>query len=565
MFNIYYQKNNNSVLFKTFKENGLDSIQNYIPLYRKFFNLQAGNYQSINLNQYYNITSVDKTDNKNKFSCTIKSQDKELKTEAFFKFSPLLDPIKYMIGKYGELEDTQKIALPVLPSETNNCHAKVLDPNNSAYVDGFFTYLTSNLLHTHNFIHGVDFFGAFLAIHKQFDVDILDDIEYLNESVYFHENRNKLFEVHLSDEDLFVEGNTRNYRKKLAIGDDVNTNDILKIDDDMFEGVFSTEEGKKGTSNITEELVAEYCAENTKNTSNKTNDSRCSSRSSHTSLDTNLDNDSDEGEDEEGDSEDAGSELSSIDSTVDCRATIPNFPVQIICLESMDATLDSLLDEDMSNEEWASCLFQVIMTLIVYQKLFAFTHNDLHTNNIMYSPTDLQYIIYKYNKVYYKVPTYGRLFKIIDFGRAIYKFKGNLIFSDSFHPKGDAATQYNCEPYMNPRKPRLDPNYSFDLCRLACSLYDYFMDVLEDDFETNPIARLIETWCTDDKNRNILYKNCGEERYPDFKLYKMIARGVHNHEPQKYVTHTVFSKFVSNRKKCKKKKIINIDDLPSYV
>ena len=197
--------------------------------------------------------------------------------------------------------------------------------------------------------------------------------------------------------------------------------------------------------------------------------------------------------------------------------------------------------------------------------MFAFTHNDLHTNNIMYSATDLQYIIYKYDKVYYKVPTYGRLFKIIDFGRAIYKFKGNLIFSDSFHPKGDAATQYNCEPYMNPRKPRLDPNYSFDLCRLACSLYDYFMDVLEDDFDTNPIARLIGTWCTDDKNRNILYKKDGEERYPDFKLYKMIARAVHNHEPHKYVTHQVFSKFVSNRKKCKKKKVINIDDLPSYV
>ena len=36
------------------------------------------------------------------------------------------------------------------------------------------------------------------------------------------------------------------------------------------------------------------------------------------------------------------------------------------------------------------------------------------------------------------------LFKIIDFGRSIYTFKGKLICSDSFHSKGDAATQYNC-------------------------------------------------------------------------------------------------------------------------
>ena len=48
MFDIYYQKNKNSVLFKTFKENQLDNIQNYIPLYTKFFNLQPNNHQSIN-------------------------------------------------------------------------------------------------------------------------------------------------------------------------------------------------------------------------------------------------------------------------------------------------------------------------------------------------------------------------------------------------------------------------------------------------------------------------------------------------------------------------------------
>ena len=33
--------------------------------------------------------------------------------------------------------------------------------------------------------------------------------------------------------------------------------------------------------------------------------------------------------------------------------------------------------------------------------------------------------------------------------------------------------------------------------------------------------------------KNILYKKNGDERYPDFKLYKMIARTVHNHTPEK--------------------------------
>ena len=37
----------------------------------------------------------------------------------------------------------------------------------------------------------------------------------------------------------------------------------------------------------------------------------------------------------------------------------------------------------------------------------------------MYNKTDKQHIIYCINKKYYKIPTFGRIIKIIDFGRAI--------------------------------------------------------------------------------------------------------------------------------------------------
>ena len=42
----------------------------------------------------------------------------------------------------------------------------------------------------------------------------------------------------------------------------------------------------------------------------------------------------------------------------------------------------------------------------------------------MYVKTDKSFINYKFNNVYYKIPTFGKLYKIIDFGRAIYSFKG---------------------------------------------------------------------------------------------------------------------------------------------
>ena len=58
-----------------------------------------------------------------------------------------------------------------------------------------------------------------------------------------------------------------------------------------------------------------------------------------------------------------------------------------------------------------------------------------------------------------------------------------------------------------------------------------------------------------------MYKNNGEERYPDFKLYKMIVRTVHNHIPEEQLTNPIFSKYKSSKKKIKKGKIINIDNM----
>ena len=42
----------------------------------------------------------------------------------------------------------------------------------------------------------------------------------------------------------------------------------------------------------------------------------------------------------------------------------------------------------------------------------------------------------------------------------------------------------------------------------------------------------------------MLYKNNGTDRYPDFKLYKMIARCVHNHTPQAQLERPEFKAFL---------------------
>ena len=185
------------------------------------------------------------------------------------------------------------------------------------------------------------------------------------------------------------------------------------------------------------------------------------------------------------------------------------------------------------------------MSLLTYQKAFQFTHNDLHTNNIVYKETDEEYVYYKYNNKYYKIPTYGKIYKIIDFGRSIYKYQGKIFCSDSFAQGGDAATQYNCEPFYNKNKPRIEPNMSFDLCRLGCSIYDFIID--EEEYEDmDELQKTIHRWCTDDNELNVLYKKNGNERYPNFKLYKMIARTVHKHTPEKQLEFDFFNQYMVN-------------------
>jgi hypothetical protein len=239
---------------------------------------------------------------------------------------------------------------------------------------------------------------------------------------------------------------------------------------------------------------------------------------------------------------------------------LKEFPVQLIFQEKCKGTLDELImQRKLKDNTFIEALLQVVLLLATYQKVFDFTHNDLHTNNIMYVETEKEFLYYRIDGVCYKVPTNGRIFKLIDFGRAIYRFGGKTFCSDSFAPNGDAATQYNCEPYFNDKKPRIDPNPSFDLCRLGCSLYDY---VCRDEEVKTPLQKLVDSWCNDDHGKSVLYKPSGQERYPDFKLYKMIARTVNNLVPSQQLKLDVFKIYVCSDVQIDA--IIDVDVLPNY-
>jgi|TARA_B110000285_G_scaffold30781_1_gene31584 hypothetical protein len=562
-FSLYYRKTKNRELFKTLENSDiqLSNLQNYIPIYEKFFSLNNSNYNSINLNHKYHLHDVNNCLTKNILTVKVSDISNNLFDKTIFcKFSPLLDPLKYMTGKY----DISNNSLFKLPDyQDTNCFPKLLDHNNTSYVDGFFTYLSSQLNNNYGFVHGVDYYGSFLCNQKEFMYNIVDDIDYLNESNYFHEKKNTLFKLE-SDEyaDIFNIDSRRN-KKKIKITEPINNIDIDNLEDVNFD-LLPVDDISSSDNTMLLDLN-EACIFNTILDKTSRSSSTCSSKSSNTTVDENDDcelNEIDVGS-YQGDSD---SESESDEQDIFC--SIYDFPVEMICLEKCENTLDVLMEAELlNNSEWTSCLFQIIMILTIYQKTFSFTHNDLHTNNIMYIPTEKKSIYYCYDGTYYKVPTFGKIYKIIDFGRAIYKFNGKTMCSDSFHPKGDAASQYNCEPYFDEKKPRLDPNTSFDLCRLSCCLFDNFVDDLEELpqlIKKNKIVALLHQWLLDDKKRNVLYKNNGDERYPEFKLYKMIARTVHNAIPCEQIQNDIFKTYITSKKKINKNnKIIHFDKIPN--
>lgn len=597
-FSIHYKKRKNNSLFDKFETNsriGIINAQNYIPIYQRFFSLNETNYNSINLNYPWLLNDIKEKEKKsdaNVLLCDLKSDDDngfEMTQKVFIKMAPLLDPFKYLVGKYNHLDDN----LFQLPSLKNNgnVHSKIADPNNSSYIDGFFSYLSSKLLHEHRFVHAIDCYGTFLGIKKNFKLNVIDDLDYLIQSEFFKKQKDILFTV--EDFSHLISETEKKPLKPLNIGSlssirsiksIENQNNEMEVIDDTTKHI-SLEDMKNMNIELLD--VTDTFQVQSDKTTTLRSASSCSSRTSHTD-ENEVKNEDDERESENSDMSITNSETSSnwedVDDNEDDEnssfsdfeeetlyATIPTFPVQMICMEHCENTLDYLiLNEKLETpEQWFSAFMQIIMSLIVYQKAFSLTHNDLHTNNVMYVPTNQKYLYYCYKKNYYKVPTFGRIFKIIDFGRAIYKYNGNLFCSDSFQPGGDAATQYNTEPYFNDQKPRLEPNFSFDLCRLACSIFDYVIDDMsdiEDIDNCEPLIRLIVEWCTDDNGMNVLYKNTGVERYPDFKLYKMIARCVHAHTPTVQLGRPEFSKFAIGKTSVPKgETVMNIDEIPCYI
>ena len=243
----------------------------------------------------------------------------------------------------------------------------------------------------------------------------------------------------------------------------------------------------------------------------------------------------------------------------DCNDYIVNLkhvPVIYLFIEKLKGTLEDIIQDDLSIELLKSCLFQVAFALSYVQKHYKFTHNDLHINNVMYCETNKPFLYYKLNNIYFKVPTYGKLFKIIDFGRSIFTYGKKTYMNDAFSKYGEAEGQYTYPQQVSfidnkEDKETIEPSYYFDLCRLAITMLDEirynYDDKLEDNDDYQGFLDFLKFISTDKHDQRL------DKVDDNFNLYIRISKDARNSLPKDILTNDFFNEYKVSKKKFPKK------------
>lgn len=511
---------------------GFHDLQTYFPTLSKLFRITKHQSGTIWLDSKYRISAIDISGTSGLCSVGLTSNTDAsgsvIQRDAFLKVTHLLDPIRWMKGEYSL---PKQAGLPWHTKTWSAAWTKLQDPANQAYIEVVASYALSRLRDLGISPHFNEFYGAFCANADTYRYNLTEEFKsFRNTRWFWHGQKRGLYKLHV------------------AYSKDPNeevTADVLK---DILREPSVSDISSESEQEIDVELVDDEAA------------SLHSDKMSDISF-----------------AEEKESDITSEDTEIEDKyriySEITNFPVMMIGLENNEGTMDSLLDDyglvgatpgtAAWEDRWSAWIFQVLAALSVAQGVIGFTHNDLHTNNIVWTRTEEEFLYYtKRSGEVFKVPTFGKLFRIIDFGRAIFTINGKMFFSDDFKSGNDADGQYCFRPLHPKPVHEVKPNPSFDLARLSVSLFDaLFPDAPEDKeggvemsseeglqmMETvSPLYNVLWSWMIDDEGRNILVEPSGEERFPDFDLYKHIAESVHGAVPAQQFSAPAFDRFQVN-------------------
>lgn len=448
----------------------------------------------------------------------------------FCKITHLLDPGRWMQGKYSFPKHNQ---LPWHQESWEAAWFKLQDPMNQAYVEAVAAYAFSRLREADLTPHFHFFYGSLCSTAKTYGFNITDSyLSYRNTKWFWANQEKQIFKLNF-DEEIPDELKQAILEQPTVLSDDTDSEDS------------SSEKEYEELDNIDCQV----------------DENKSMHSASGSDFESIKEEESDSQEDEE-DNEDTNLEIFS---------EIKDFPVMMIFTEVSEGTMDDLLEDydevgakpgsQKWDAIWKAWIFQVIAALSLAQSVFGFTHNDLHTNNVTWSNTKEKHLHYKLKDgTIFKVPTYGKIFRIIDFGRSIFRINEHQFFSDDFRPGNDAAEQYNFGEIMDDDDDEVEPNPSFDLCRFTVSLFEALFpedpplrkggkilscepDLTVKETQSD-LYNLLWSWLICDDGHNVLMDGDGQERYPDFDLYKVISREVHGAIPSQQLKKPFFKNFI---------------------
>lgn len=446
------------------------------------------------------------------------TKDSSIITECtvFIKTAPLLNPIGFLRGDYSF--DVKHPFIPIPGNNWKDTLQKINSYNNQAYVDSVCSFVVSRFRELDLMPNFALYYGGLTAIANNYKYTVTDEYEsYRNHKWFWRGIRDK--------------------KAKLEINPDDKDIADLVLSCPFEKGDLEVESEDSDVTSELSSLASGIDQSGIEDAELKSIDSLSSFEDQKPELkNSDSDSGSDSGTDETKEPE------------FDVLIEIPEMPVALIYQEAHNGTMDDLLeleDSDKKNRDvkWLAWIWQVITALHFLQKAIGFTHNDLHTNNIVWRETKKQFLYYRsHSGTIWKVPTYGKIFSIIDFGRAIFHLHDKQWLSDDFELGEDAAGQYNFGTIYDKSMPLVKPNNSFDLCRLSVSLIDGLFE--NEKHKKSELFDLLWSWTLDKKGDSIFETNDGEERYPGFELYIRIAADCENAIPKNQIEKDIFKRFI---------------------
>ena len=486
--------------------------------------------------------------------------------DVFVKTVHLLNPIDIIKEKYICPEH------PLLPQSEKTWKSTLLklhSHNNQAYVDAVCNFVLSRFRELDLTPHCILSYGSFTGISKNYQYTITNEYDTYRQCRWFW----KGMESHSARLTILHENkaaipNYNDFYREITTCP-FEAGDESDVELEPLELADNTDSDTESVQSVTFDTIEEQ-ADNSSNImeinqSIMRRQSYEKSDSSRSRSDSGSDSGSEFGSDPE-------SELE-----FDICLELPNMPIIMIAQEAQEGVMDSLLDVDEIDgferesqgweARWIAWMFQIVSALTFLQSAICFTHNDLHSNNILWRKTDKKFLYYrKRDGTVWRVPTFGKIFTIIDFGRSIFRLGRHLWVSDDHWPDQDAGDQYNFGPFFDHSKPKVSPNPSFDLCRLAVSLIDGLFDeppqkkkgketpIMSEEgswkvYETkSPLYNLLWSWTINDAGQTVYETEEGEEKYEGFDLYIRIAQDVHSAVPKDQLHRPVFQQFIWKNK-----------------